>query len=66
MIQRKEVEEGDLLLWHPTGVNDYYLMLYKEFADTLGDEWVAVCLNTGETEDINVTNANSINWTRIS
>ena len=67
MIDFKDVAAGDILLWHPKGdVPEYHLMLEIIFSKREEAEWLALCLNSGQTEEVSVNMSNNINWTRVA
>lgn len=67
MIGVKDVAAGDILLWHPKGdVPEYHLMLEIIFSKREEAEWLALCLNSGQTEEVSVNTSNNINWSRIA
>ena len=67
MIDFKDVAAGDILLWHTKDdVPEYHLMLEIIFSKREEAEWLALCLNSGQTEEVSVNTANNINWTRVA
>ena len=67
MIGVKDVAAGDILLWHPKGdVPEYHLMLEILFSKREEALWSALCLNSGQTEEVSVNMTNNINWTRVA
>lgn len=67
MIDYKNVAAGDILLWHPKGDEpEYHLMLEIIFSKREEAEWLALCLNSGQTEEVSVNTTNNINWTRVA
>ena len=67
MIDFKDVAAGDILLWHTKDdVPEYHLMLEIIFSKREEAEWLALCLNSGQTEEVSVNTANKINWTRVA
>ena len=64
MVRRQSVSKGDILVWWPPGQNapDYHLMVECEGADSVSDYWSSILLNTGEQEEVNISDANVINW----
>lgn len=67
MIDRSKVKVGDILLWSPEGVEDYHLMTDGHYrGKTHWDEWTTINMTTGSVEEVNITDANSINWTRVA
>lgn len=66
MIDFKDVASGDILLWHAKGDEpEYHLMLEIVFSKREEAEWLALCLNSGQTEEVSVNMTNNINWSRV-
>ena len=67
MIDFKDVAAGDILLWHTKDdAPEYHLMLEIIFSKREEAEWLALCLNSGQTEEVSVNTSNNINWSRIA
>ena len=67
MIKRNMVKVGDILLWSAHGAEDYHLMVdghYRGKDDW--DQWTTINMTTGSVEEVNITNANKINWWRVA
>jgi hypothetical protein len=70
MIKRDAVKVGNILLLAPYGIEseEYHLFLNSVYTGSKDhwDEWTTFNMTKGELEEVSITDANSINWTRVA